>query len=32
MNGVGENTFAPDEDYTREQSIVTIMRLYDVVK
>ena len=32
MNGVGENTFAPDEDYTREQSIVTIMRLYDIVK
>ena len=32
MNGVGENTFAPADDYTREQSIVTIMRLYDIVK
>ena len=32
MGGVGENRFAPAEDYTREQSIVTIMRLYDIVK
>ncbi|MDL2287921.1 leucine-rich repeat protein [Oscillospiraceae bacterium OttesenSCG-928-F05] len=32
MSGVGENTFAPQSAYTREQSIVTILRLYDVVK
>ena len=32
MGGVGENTFAPGDPYTREQSIVTIMRLYDVIK
>lgn len=32
MNGVGDNEFAPSDDYTREQSIVTIMRLYDIVK
>jgi hypothetical protein len=31
MHGVGENTFAPREPYTREQSIMTIMRLYDVL-
>lgn len=29
MNGMGENTFAPDGEYTREQSIVTVLRLYD---
>lgn len=29
MNGMGENTFAPDGEYTREQSIVTALRLYD---
>ena len=29
MSGVGNNQFAPQGDYTREQSIVTIMRLYD---
>jgi hypothetical protein len=32
MSGVGNNNFAPQGDYTREQSIVTILRLYDVVK
>ena len=32
MNGVGNNEFSPKADYTREQSIVTIMRLYDIVK
>lgn len=29
MNGMGENTFAPNGEYTREQSIVTALRLYD---
>ena len=32
MNGVGENTFAPKSDYTREQSIITILRLFNLVK
>ena len=32
MGGVGDNRFAPQELYTREQSIVTIMRLRDIVK
>ncbi|MDR0490796.1 MAG: S-layer homology domain-containing protein [Oscillospiraceae bacterium] len=32
MGGVGNNTFAPKNPYTREQSIITIMRTYDVVK
>ena len=32
MGGVGDNTFAPSADYTREQSIVTMMRLFDIVK
>ena len=32
MGGVGNNTFAPKSPYTREQSIITIMRLYDIVK
>ena len=32
MSGVGDNTFAPQSAYTREQSIVTILRLYEVVK
>jgi hypothetical protein len=32
MGGIGDNTFAPKEPYTREQSIITIMRLYDIVK
>ena len=32
MGGVGNNTFEPQGEYTREQSIVTITRLYDLVK
>lgn len=32
MGGVGNNTFDPQGAYTREQSIVTVLRLYDVVK
>ena len=32
MDGVGDNTFAPKEPYTREQSIITILRLFDTVK
>jgi len=32
MSGVGNNTFSPAADYTREQSIITIMRLFDIVK
>lgn len=32
MKGMGENAFAPKGSYTREQAIVTIMRLYDWVK
>lgn len=31
MSGVGGNTFAPRSTYTREQSVVTIMNLYDFV-
>ena len=32
MDGVGENKFSPAKDYTREQSIITIMRLYEMVQ
>jgi len=32
MGGVGNNTFAPKSDYTREQSIITMMRLFNIVK
>lgn len=32
MSGVGDNRFAPQDPYTREQSIVTIMRTFNVVK
>jgi S-layer homology domain. len=32
MSGVGNNAFAPAGEYTREQSIITMMRLYDLVK
>ena len=32
MRGVGNNTFAPRDPYTREQSIMTMLRLYDFVK
>lgn len=31
MDGVGGNTFAPADDYTREQSILTMNRLYEIV-
>lgn len=31
MNGVGNNTFEPQKEYTKEQAIVTIMRLYDII-
>ena len=30
MGGVGSNRFAPKDPYTREQSIITIQRLYDM--
>jgi hypothetical protein len=32
MNGIDNNTFAPQGPYTREQSIVTLMRLYNYQK
>ncbi|MCL2217885.1 MAG: S-layer homology domain-containing protein [Defluviitaleaceae bacterium] len=32
MGGVGNNQFAPQGDYTREQSIITILRLYEMVR
>lgn len=31
MTGVGEDKFAPKDNYTNEQSIATILRLYDAV-
>jgi hypothetical protein len=31
MGGIGNNLFSPEGPYTREQSIVTIMRLYDIL-
>jgi hypothetical protein len=31
MQGVGGNRFAPKDSYTREQSIITILRLYNFV-
>ena len=31
MGGVGYNTFNPQGSYTREQSIVTMLRLYKMV-
>ena len=30
MGGTGNNQFSPQGTYTREQSMVTIMRLYDI--
>ena len=30
MGGVGNNTFAPKSPYTREQSIITVLRLFDI--
>lgn len=32
MNGVGENKFAPKATYTRQQAIVTIIKLYDALQ
>ena len=32
MSGVGGNNFAPQDSYTREQSISTMLRLYELVK
>lgn len=32
MNGVGDNTFDPNGRYTREQALVTIVRMYNAVK
>ena len=32
MRGVDDNIFSPKGPYTREQSIVTMLRLYDIVK
>jgi hypothetical protein len=32
INGMGDNKFAPQNLYTREQSIVTIMRLFDLIE
>ncbi|MBQ3124926.1 MAG: S-layer homology domain-containing protein [Clostridia bacterium] len=29
MNGVGENKFAPKDNYTAEQSVTTLIRMYD---
>lgn len=31
MRGVGNNTFSPKADYTREQSIVTMLRMLEYV-
>jgi len=31
MSGVGNNNFAPNQPYTREQSIVTMLRLFEMV-
>lgn len=32
MDGIGNNTFAPKNPYTREQSIITLLRLHDLVE
>ena len=32
MSGTGNNMFSPQQTYTKEQSIVTILRLYDAIK
>lgn len=29
MSGMGDDTFAPQGTYTREQTVATMMRLYD---
>jgi hypothetical protein len=31
MGGVGENTFAPKSPYTREQSIITALKLFELM-
>ena len=31
MGGVGDNNFAPDGNYTREQSIITILRMLELL-
>lgn len=31
MNGTGNNNFSPKDTYTTEQSIVTILRLYNII-
>ena len=31
MGGVGNNQFAPNGDYTREQSIITMLRVFELV-
>ena len=31
MGGLGDGRFAPQEPYTREQSIITILRVFDIV-
>ena len=31
MNGTGDNNFSPKESYTTEQSIITILRLYNII-
>ena len=32
MGGVGSNTFDPSGTYTREQSMITMLRMYEIVK
>ena len=32
MGGMGDNTFSPATEYTREQSIATILRMYNILK
>jgi len=32
MGDVGNNRFAPQDDYTREQSIITMLRLFDLLR
>jgi hypothetical protein len=32
MGGIGNNTFAPKDPYTREQNIITMIRLWNIVK
>jgi len=31
MGGVGENRFAPHDSFTREQSIITVLRMFDTI-